>query len=113
MSHVIIFKLPFPVREPIIDYKYEQSKGDGLMKVSVPEMVIKLKQGIGRLIRSEQDRGIVSIVDSRVGDQSKAPYRKIIWESLPIKIGQAVLKKSLSFIMKWWRSTYKKFQEKL
>ena len=55
------------------------------MKVSVPEMVIKLKQGIGRLIRSEQDRGIVSIVDSRVGDQSKAPYRKIIWESLPIK----------------------------
>ncbi|MFQ9704514.1 MAG: helicase C-terminal domain-containing protein [Enterocloster clostridioformis] len=42
-------------------------------------MVIKLKQGIGRLIRSEQDRGIVSIVDSRVGDQSKAPYRKIIW----------------------------------
>ena len=85
LSHVIIFKLPFPVREPIIDYKYEQSKGDGLMKVSVPEMVIKLKQGIGRLIRSEQDRGIVSIVDSRVGDQSKAPYRKIIWESLPIK----------------------------
>lgn len=85
LSHVIIFKLPFPIREPIIDYKYEQSKGDGLMKVSVPEMVIKLKQGIGRLIRSEQDRGIVSIVDSRVGDQSKAPYRKIIWESLPIK----------------------------
>lgn len=85
LSHVIIFKLPFPVREPIIDYKYEQSKGDGLMEVSVPEMVIKLKQGIGRLIRSEQDRGIVSIIDSRVGDRSKALYRKIIWESLPIK----------------------------
>ena len=44
LSHVIIFKLPFPVREPIIDYKYQQSK-DGLMEVSVPEMVIKLKQG--------------------------------------------------------------------
>ena len=84
LSHVIIFKLPFPVRGPIIDYKYEQSK-DGLMEVSVPEMVIKLKQGIGRLIRSENDKGIVSIIDSRVGERSKAPYKQIIWESLPIK----------------------------
>ena len=70
--------------EPIIDYKYQQSK-DGLMEVSVPEMVIKLKQGIGRLIRSESDKGIVSIIDSRVGKTSKAPYKQIIWESLPIK----------------------------
>ena len=84
LSHVIIFKLPFPVREPIIDYKYSQSK-NGLMEVSVPEMVIKLKQGIGRLIRSESDKGIVSIIDSRVGINSKAPYKEIIWESLPIK----------------------------
>ena len=84
LSHVIIFKLPFPVREPIIDYKYSRSK-NGLMEVSVPEMVIKLKQGIGRLIRSENDKGIVSIIDSRVGINSKAPYKEIIWESLPIK----------------------------
>jgi len=84
LSHVIIFKLPFPVKEPIIDYKYSQCK-DGLMEVSVPEMVIKLKQGIGRLIRSESDKGIVSIIDSRVGDNSKAPYKDIIWDSLPIK----------------------------
>lgn len=84
LSHVIIFKLPFPVREPIIDYKYSLCK-DGLMEVSVPEMVIKLKQGIGRLIRSENDKGIVSIIDSRVGEKSNAPYKDIIWESLPIK----------------------------
>ena len=70
--------------EPIIDFKYQQSK-DGLMEVSVPEMVIKLKQGIGRLIRSESDKGIVSIIDSRVGKKSKAPYKQIIWDSLPIK----------------------------
>jgi ATP-dependent DNA helicase DinG len=49
--------------EPIIDYKYQQSK-DGLMEVSVPEMVIKLKQGIGRLIRSESNKGIVSIIET-------------------------------------------------
>lgn len=48
-------------------------------------MVIKLKQGIGRLIRSENDKGIVSIIDSRVGASSKAPYKEIIWESLLIK----------------------------
>lgn len=64
LSHVIIFKIPFPVREPIIDYKYLQSNGNGLMEVAVPEMVVKLKQGIGRLIRSEADKGIVSIIDS-------------------------------------------------
>ena len=85
LSHVIIFKLPFPVQEPIIDYKFKQSNGNGLMEVLVPEMVIKLKQGIGRLIRSEHDKGIISIIDSRVGDKSNAPYKDIIWKSLPIK----------------------------
>lgn len=84
LSHVIVFKLPFPIKEPIIDYKCEQCS-DGLMEVLVPEMIIKLKQGIGRLIRSEEDKGIVSIIDSRVGEKSKAPYRDLIWDSLPIK----------------------------
>ena len=55
------------------------------MEVLVPEMIIKLKQGIGRLIRNQTDKGIVSIIDSRVGEKSKAPYKQIIWESLPIK----------------------------
>jgi ATP-dependent DNA helicase DinG len=84
LSHLIIFKLPFPVREPIIDYKWSLCK-DGLMEVAVPEMIIKLKQGIGRLIRNETDKGIVSIIDSRIGDKSKAPYKNLIWSSLPIK----------------------------
>ena len=55
------------------------------MEVLVPEMIIKLKQGIGRLIRSEKDFGIVSIIDSRVGEKSKAKYKRKIWEALPIK----------------------------
>jgi len=83
LSNLIIFKLPFPVPEPIIDYKRSISE-DALMEVSVPEMVIKLKQGIGRLIRNKQDSGIVSIIDSRVGDMSTVPYKDTIWESLPI-----------------------------
>ena len=84
MSNLIIFKLPFPVPEPIIDYKTSICQ-DGLMEVLVPEMIIKLKQGIGRLIRSEKDFGIVSIIDSRVGEKSKAKYKRNIWEALPIK----------------------------
>lgn len=84
LSNLIIFKLPFPVPEPIIDYKTSICQ-DGLMEVLVPEMIIKLKQGIGRLIRSEKDFGIVSIIDSRVGEKSKAKYKRNIWEALPIK----------------------------
>lgn len=84
LSNLIIFKLPFPVPEPIIDYKTSICE-NGLMEVLVPEMIIKLKQGIGRLIRSERDFGIVSIIDSRVGEKSKAKYKQIIWEALPIK----------------------------
>ena len=84
LSNLIIFRLPFPVPEPIIDYKESICK-DGLMEVLVPEMIIKLKQGIGRLIRNEKDCGIVSIIDSRVGERSKAKYKQMIWDALPIK----------------------------
>lgn len=84
LSNLIIFKLPFPVPEPIIDYKTKIVE-DGLMEVLVPEMIIKLKQGIGRLIRCDKDFGIVSIIDSRVGEKSKAPYKQMIWDALPIK----------------------------
>lgn len=61
------------------------------------KMVIKLKQGIGRLIRSESDKGIVSIIDSRVGKTSKAPYKQIIWESLPIKSKTNKIEKIAAF----------------
>lgn len=84
LSNLIIFKLPFPVPEPIIDYKISICQ-DGLMEVLVPEMIIKLKQGIGRLIRSKKDFGIISIIDSRVGEKSTAKYKQRIWDALPIK----------------------------
>lgn len=84
LSNLIIFRLPFPVPEPIIDYKRSISK-DGLMDVSVPEMIIKLKQGIGRLIRNKNDSGIVSVIDPRLGDNSNVPYKQLTWDALPIK----------------------------
>ena len=56
------------------------------MDVRVPEMIIKLKQGIGRLIRNYTDTGIVSIIDSRLRDTHPERYHDITWNSLPIVI---------------------------
>lgn len=83
LSNLIIFRLPFPVPDPIIDYKASISK-DPLMDVQVPEMIIKFKQGIGRLIRNFTDTGIVSIIDSRLRDNPKSRYYDVAWASLPI-----------------------------
>lgn len=79
LENVIITKLPFPVVNPIIEEKASHFR-DGFKEVYLPEMIIKLKQGAGRLIRSSTDKGIVSILDSRCME-----YSKIILESLPFK----------------------------
>ena len=84
LTNVIIFKLPFPVPDPIIDAKTKAAT-NGLMDVLVPEMVVKLKQGIGRLIRSENDKGIISILDPRLSEAYHTPYRETVFEALPIK----------------------------
>lgn len=84
LSQVIIYKLPFPVPDPIIDYKMSVTD-DPINDVAVPEMIIKLKQGTGRLIRSASDKGIVSILDPRVSSKIRARYRNIALNSLPVK----------------------------
>ena len=84
LSNVGIFRLPFPVPDPIINYKASIAD-DALMDVNVPEMVIKLKQGIGRLIRNFTDTGIVCIIDRRLRDEPAERYHDIAWSSLPIK----------------------------
>ena len=73
--------LPFPVVDPVIEYKKESYGEDGFNKVYLPEMLIKLKQGVGRLIRSEEDKGIVCILDSRINKK----YKDVVQESIPIK----------------------------
>lgn len=82
LSQVIIFKLPFPVPEPIMEYKMSKTECP-LLEVAVPEMVIKLKQGAGRLIRSADDKGIVSILDPRASSRIKTVYREDALSSLP------------------------------
>lgn len=79
ISSVVIVKLPFPVPDPIINYKVS-TYGNNLNEVTIPEMLRKLRQGIGRLIRSNTDTGIVSILDSRM-----KRYQKDVLEVSPIQ----------------------------
>ena len=80
LSNLIIARLPFPVVDPIMEYKKSLYGNKGFEKVYIPEMLIKLKQGVGRLIRSENDTGIVCILDSRL-----SKYEKVVQNTLPIK----------------------------
>lgn len=82
LSNLIIVKLPFSVPDPIAEY--EQSIMGGLdvylTNINTPNMLIKLKQYAGRLIRTETDTGVLCILDSRVNNTGK--YRNIVLNSL-------------------------------
>ena len=77
LEQVIITKLPFPIVEPVVEERASHYT-DGFKEVYLPEMLLKLKQGAGRLIRSSTDKGIVSILDSRIND-----YGEYILSALP------------------------------
>nr|WP_325170240.1 ATP-dependent DNA helicase [Cupriavidus respiraculi] len=84
LSLVIIDKLPFaPPDDPVLAARMEVLQKKGLSPFAVhqlPHAVITLKQGAGRLIRSETDRGVLVICDTRLVEK---PYGRQIWQSLP------------------------------
>ena len=84
LSVVIIDKLPFsPPDDPVLAARIEalEKKGmNGFMHHQLPAAIINLKQGAGRLIRDESDRGVLMICDPRLISK---PYGKRIWQSLP------------------------------
>ena len=84
LSLVIIDKLPFaPPDDPVLSARIEKINSEGrnaFMEYQLPRAVINLKQGAGRLIRDEADRGVLMICDPRLITKA---YGKQIWQSLP------------------------------
>ncbi len=84
LSLVIIDKLPFaPPDDPVLAARIAQLNKQGrnaFMEYQLPRAIITLKQGAGRLIRDETDRGVLMICDPRLITK---PYGKRIWQSLP------------------------------
>ena len=83
-SCVVIDKLPFaPPDDPLLAARLERLRATGgnpFRDHQLPQAAIALKQGAGRLIRTETDRGVLMICDPRLAEK---PYGKLLWRSLP------------------------------
>jgi ATP-dependent DNA helicase DinG len=84
LSCVIIDKLPFAVpTDPVVAARQrfiEEQGGSSFYEYSIPQAIITLKQGLGRLIRSATDRGLLSVLDPRLRTSG---YGRLFLESLP------------------------------
>jgi ATP-dependent DNA helicase DinG len=84
LSCVVIDKLPFSVpSDPIVAARIRnlnETGGNAFYDYQIPEAIILLKQGLGRLIRSRSDRGILALLDKRIVTRS---YGRIFLDSLP------------------------------
>lgn len=83
-SRVVIARLPFSVPEDPVEATLaewiQRRGGNPFKQISVPDAAIKLKQAVGRLLRTESDRGEVVVLDRRLIDK---PYGKLLLDSLP------------------------------
>ena len=84
LSAVIIDKLPFQVpTDPLVaarSARIQREGGNPFSEYHVPSAILRLKQGLGRLIRSTTDRGILAVLDDRISTKS---YGRLFMESLP------------------------------
>jgi len=84
LSCVIVDRLPFAVpSDPIVAARVRALQEEGrnpFAEFQVPEAVLALKQGFGRLIRTKTDRGVLALLDTRL---QRMPYGRIFLESLP------------------------------
>ena len=98
LSLVVIDKLPFaPPDDPLLAARLEYIErhgGNPFLDYQLPQAAISLKQGAGRLIRSESDRGVLMICDRRLAAK---PYGRRIWQALPPMRGTRELREVLDF----------------
>jgi ATP-dependent DNA helicase DinG len=84
LSCVIVDRLPFAVpSDPVVAARVQALQDDGrnaFAEFQIPQAVLSLKQGFGRLIRTKTDRGVLALLDARI---QRMPYGKIFLESLP------------------------------
>ena len=82
LTLLIVWQLPFPSLDPIIEVQRKEAREQGLdpaTTIDYPEMGLKLKQGCGRLIRTQDDQGAIVIMDAVIG----APWEKVVMGALP------------------------------
>ncbi|MBP7459682.1 MAG: ribonuclease H-like domain-containing protein [Candidatus Delongbacteria bacterium] len=100
---VVITKLPFQVPdEPIIEARLEylqQQNKNPFYHYTLPEAIIRLKQGLGRLIRHRDDTGIILILDKRV---RSAAYGRFIENSLPVPLKTAGSRDAMERLFRGW-----------
>ncbi|MGN7170179.1 ATP-dependent DNA helicase [Paenibacillus cellulositrophicus] len=80
LSNVIVWSLPFPPHDPVFTAKRKEAAAP-FEEVDMPYMLLRLRQGIGRLIRSREDRGIVAILGEELAGST--PVREQVLAVLP------------------------------
>lgn len=103
LSCLAIVRLPFwPPNHPMVEARNEQikeRKGNPFMELSVPQAVIRFKQGFGRLVRTQRDKGVVIVFDKRM---IESRYGKYFIRSLPdTPVHNRPMQELLPMISEW------------
>jgi Rad3-related DNA helicase len=104
---LVIPKIPFPVpAEPIVEARSQRLSSlgeDPFEKLFLPEAILRMRQGSGRLIRRMSDRGVIVILDSRLGTR---PYGGTILSSLPSRnIEHVTVEQCVARAARWFAGT--------